>query len=121
MLKNPLDLLGNYLFLYGGFCFGDGARSIFKIVIPAQLVSKDLIGAEGKLNSEQGGNMKQKIFLCFLIAAGVLMLSATDGYSFGSYDNCQTVIECADCHSPGGIGAGAGFWTFCEYCPSDPS
>jgi hypothetical protein len=29
LLKNPLGLLGNYLFLYGGFCFGDGARSIF--------------------------------------------------------------------------------------------
>jgi len=55
LFKNPLGLLGNYLFLYGGFCFGDGARSIFKIVIPAQLVSKDLIVAEEKLNSEQGG------------------------------------------------------------------
>ncbi|HKJ13320.1 MAG TPA: hypothetical protein VJ988_00510, partial [Desulfobulbales bacterium] len=104
MIKNPLSLLGNYLFLYGGFCFGDGARSIYKIVIPAQLVSKDLIGAEGKLNSEQGGNMKQKIFLCFLIAAGILMLSATDGYSIPSYADCQTVVECANCHSR----------TFCE-------
>jgi len=56
LLKNPFKgLLGNYPFLIGGFCFGNGARSIFKIVIPAQMVGKDLIGAEGKLNSEQGG------------------------------------------------------------------
>jgi hypothetical protein len=122
LLKNPLGLLGNYLFLYGGFCFGDGPRSIYKIVIPAQLVSKDLIGAEGKLNSEQGGNMKQKIFLCFLIAAGVLMLSVTDGYSFSSGDpGCGTVIECGNCHVAGGPGAGAGIFTFCEACPDDPS
>jgi hypothetical protein len=32
-----------------------GREVLFKIVIPAQLVSKDLIGAEGELNFEQGG------------------------------------------------------------------
>ena len=32
-----------------------GREVFFKIVIPAQLVSKDQICAEGELNSEQGG------------------------------------------------------------------
>ena len=66
--------------------------------------------------------MKQKIFLCFLIAAGVLMLSATDGYSFSSGNpGCGTVIECGDCHYPGGPGADSGVFTFCDRCPDDPS
>lgn len=66
--------------------------------------------------------MKQKIFLCFLIAAGVLMLSVTDGYSFSSGDpGCGTVIECGNCHVAGGQGADAGIFTFCEACPDDPS
>jgi len=30
-------------------------REVFKIVVPAQLGSKDLIGAKGILNSELGG------------------------------------------------------------------
>ena len=32
-----------------------GSEAFFKIVIPAQLVIIDLIGAEGELNSKQGG------------------------------------------------------------------
>jgi len=65
--------------------------------------------------------MKQKLFLCFLFAAEVLMLLATDGYSYPEYADCQTDIECGICHNPSGIGAAAGYWTFCEFCPNDPS
>jgi len=36
-------------------CFGGVTEVFFEIVVPAQLGSKDLIGAKGILNSEQGG------------------------------------------------------------------
>lgn len=63
--------------------------------------------------------MKNLILSFILVVVGALLFSVTNGYTYGRYSDCQTYIECGQCHTPGGSGASKGYWTFCEYCPSD--
>jgi len=63
----------------------------------------------------------KNLILCFIfVVAGALLISVTNGYSYPRYGDCQTVTDCSQCHYQGNS-RNLPVWTFCEYCPSDPT